>query len=178
MRTVTVRWGLVVLLAAALVAQSYRAWRLLTASRILRAVEAVTVALGGQGRVAPPLLVHNLELLERAARLDPANAAILLGRGSQLLLLRRPEEAVAAYRAALELEPRAEIYLNLGRALRSLGRTAQADAARRKAMLLHPGLGMAASMAPAATSAERMASAPAGADNRPASITRSALGGS
>lgn len=176
MKPAAARWGLVVLLALALGAQGHRAWRLLTASRILRAVERVSVALASRGRAAAPLLAHNLDLLARAERLDGANAALRLARGSQLLLLHRPEEALAAYRAALELEPRAEIYLNLGRALRALGRQAEADEASRKARLLHPGLIEAGSTAPASTRARRIASAPARGEVRPASTVTSATG--
>jgi tetratricopeptide (TPR) repeat protein len=136
----TKRWLLAALCAGALAAQTWRALRLLEASRILHAVQTVSVVLVQRGGAPPPLLVHNLELLGRAERLDPSNGAIPLARGSQLLLLHRPQEARTAYLESMALEPRAEVYLNLGRALRDLGQTAEAAAARRRAVLLHPQL--------------------------------------
>ena len=134
------RWLLVLLCAGALAAQTRRAARLLEASRIVRVVEAVSGAMMARGGVPPPLLAHNVELLRRAERLDPSRSVIRLVRGSQLRMLHRPEEAVAAYQAALELEPRAEIYFNLARAWRELGRESEAAAAQETAIRLHPQL--------------------------------------
>ena len=86
------------------------------------------------------LLKGNLELLRRAGELDPAEIAIVVGRGSQYLLLRRPDAAIGAYRQALTLEPRPEIYLNLGRAQQMAGRNEEAQASFDEAVRLDPHL--------------------------------------
>jgi tetratricopeptide (TPR) repeat protein len=140
------RWLLVGALAAATLLQARRGLDRLMAGRLLRAAEARTVAAtrvpAAQGIA---LLEGNLSLLRRAGELDPAEIAIVVGRGSQYLLLRRPDAAIGAYRQALALEPRPEIYLNLGRAQRLAGRYEEARASFATAVQLDPNL---ASQAP------------------------------
>ena len=135
------RWLLVAVLAAATVGQYRRGFDRLTAGHLLRAVQARTLAAtrapAAQGTV---LLKGNLELLRRAGELDPAEIAIVVGRGSQYLLLRRPDAAIGAYRQALTLEPRPEIYLNLGRAQQMAGRNEEAQASFDEAVRLDPHL--------------------------------------
>lgn len=109
-------WVLMPLLVAALAVQGMRYrdhWR---AGRMLRAVEVVTQTLVRANRANPTVLWRHVRLLQEAARLDPADAAIPLAEGSQYRLLERGDEAAAAYRRALALQPRPETWLNLGAA--------------------------------------------------------------
>ena len=133
-------WLLLPLLVVALVLQARRLDRLLTAQRILKAAEAVTQQLAASGRLTPSLLWHGVHRLEEAARLEPAEAAHPLARGSHYLLLRRPEEAVAAYREALGLESRPETWLNLGRAQEMAGNPEAAQDSFVTAVKLDPRL--------------------------------------
>lgn len=140
------RWLLVGSLAAATVAQGRRGIDRLVAGHLLRAAEARTlVATRVPAAQGVALLEGNLLLLRRAGELDPAEIAIVVGRGSQYLLLRRADAAIGAYRQALALEPRPEIYLNLGRAQRLAGRDDEARASFATAVRLDPNL---ASQAP------------------------------
>jgi Flp pilus assembly protein TadD len=86
------------------------------------------------------MFAENLSWLDRAAQLDPLEIGIPIARGSQYLLLRRPDEAIAAYREAAALEPRPEIDLNLGRALWMRGDKDAARQAFRRAVRLNPAL--------------------------------------
>jgi tetratricopeptide (TPR) repeat protein len=109
-------WPLVAVLAFALAAQTVR-WRArMEAGRLLAQVESLSLAVARQGKAPRRLLQVNLEVLRRAAALDPVEVGIPIARGSQHLLFGSPEAAVEPYRAAAALEPRPEIYLNLGRA--------------------------------------------------------------
>jgi len=124
-------WVLLPLLVGALVLQGQRCrdqWR---AARMLRVVEFVTGQMVRTGRVQPSLLWRHVRLLEDAARLDPADAAIPLAKGSHYRLLGRAEEAQEAYRRALALEPRPETWLNLGAAQEMAGH----EEAARKSFL-------------------------------------------
>lgn len=127
-------WALVALLAAALGWQVLRSQRLLRANLVLRQVEQLTVA--AAGRVPAALYWENIEEIERARRLDPADSRLPLALGGQYLLLGRPEEAIEAYREALAIEPRPEIYLNLGRAHVMAGDRKEARRSFRNAVLL------------------------------------------
>jgi tetratricopeptide (TPR) repeat protein len=131
-------WPALALAVAALALQTVRARDLLEASRILRQVEQVSVLAASSGRpaAAAPIYWANLKLLQRAERLAPADSRLPLARGSQYLLLGRPEEAMAAYRQALEVGPRPEIYLNLGRAALGAGEAGEARTAFRRALTL------------------------------------------
>jgi tetratricopeptide (TPR) repeat protein len=71
---------------------------------------------------------------------DPLEIGVPIARGSQYLLLRRPDEAIAAYREAAALEPRPEIDLNLGRALWMKGDKEAARQALQRAVRLNPAL--------------------------------------
>ncbi len=110
------------------------------ADRILKAVESSTAQAVAAKRVAPAVLLRNVERLERAERLSPASAPIRLIKGSQYLLLGRYEPAIAAYESALRLEPRPEIHLNLGRALWRAGRKVEASENFARAVRLDPSL--------------------------------------
>lgn len=109
--------------------------RRLQASRLLRQVEELTLAVAAQ-RVSANHLQKNLENLERAAELDPLLVGVPLAQGGQYLLLGRTGEAVEAYHRALDLEPRPEIYLNLGRAHMQAGREVPGRQAVKKAVTL------------------------------------------
>jgi tetratricopeptide (TPR) repeat protein len=120
--------ALVVLLLAALALDVRRGARLKGADKRVKLVEATsTVAAARRDAASQAVLRRNLEILRDAAAMDPADVRVPLARGSVLLLLGRLDEAIASYRAALELEPRPEIHLNLGRALAAAGRPAEAE---------------------------------------------------
>jgi O-antigen ligase len=112
--------------AVGLAGQTVRLRDRIHANRLLRQVQGLTVVAANSGRLSPRLLAANLEVLRRAAALDPTDVQILTTRGGQYMLLHRPEAALAAYGAALALEPRPEIHLNLGRAYAEAGRLAEA----------------------------------------------------
>jgi tetratricopeptide (TPR) repeat protein len=127
-------------LLAALAWQSRRAHDRLEAGRLLAQVEARTVA-AVQARHAPStMFAQHLAWLDQAARLDPLEIGVPIARGTQFLLLRRPDEALAAYREAAALEPRPEIDLNIGRALLMRGSTEEARRAFARAVSLNPQL--------------------------------------
>jgi O-antigen ligase len=125
-------------LVVALIAQTWRARDRLEAGYLLALVESRTRA-AVQARHAPStMFAEHLDWLDRAARLDPLEIGVPIARGAQYLLLRRPEEAIAAYRAATALEPRPEIDLNLGRALWMRGSKEDARLAFQRAVRLNP----------------------------------------
>jgi tetratricopeptide (TPR) repeat protein len=137
----TLGWLLAALLLAALLGQGSRWHDRMLGSAMLRQVELVSMSVEASGRTPPPsLLPAHLELLRRAAALDPSEIGIPLARGSQFFLFGSPSSAISAYREALAIEPRPEIYLDLGRALLAAG---QAEEARRDfalALKLNPTL--------------------------------------
>jgi Flp pilus assembly protein TadD len=140
-------WVAVPLLALGLLAQTGRMRDRLLASRMLRQVELLSMAALARGEMPRGLVPSNLELLRRASALDRTEVGIPVARGTQYLLLSNGDQAAAAYREALELEPRPEIHLNLGRALLMAG---DPEGARREfqlALRLDPHL---APMVPAA----------------------------
>lgn len=128
-------WVLLAALGVALLGQTVRWRERILAARMLRQAEEVTMVVVA-GRAPRGLLGGNLELLRRAAALDPVEVGIPIARGSQHYLLGSSGAAVAAYRQALELEPRPEIYLNLGRAELAAGRLEEARRAFRLAVRL------------------------------------------
>ena len=133
-------WAVVALLVLALLAQTGRLRDRLTAGRMLRQVELVSMAMLQRNQFPRAILSRNLEILRRAAALDPAHVGIPIARGSQYFLLGNGSSAAAAYREALELEPRPEVHLNLGRALALAGDTEEAREHFRLAMKLDPNL--------------------------------------
>lgn len=114
------------------------------------------VALAQEGRVA-----EALPLLDRAARLAPANAQIRLNRGVALLGVGRAAEAEAELRHAVELDPNyAEAHFNLGNVLRDAGQQAAAIDHFRTALRLRPDhTGAATNLGLALTDAGRPAEA-------------------
>ncbi len=134
------RWACLVLVVLALGWQTFRARDRLEASRLLAQVEARTRFAISARRAPSTLFAEHLAWLDVAARLDPLEVGIPVARGTQFLLLRRPAEALAAYRAAAALEPRPEIDLNIGRALSMQGSHADARAAFTRAVRLDPHL--------------------------------------
>jgi Flp pilus assembly protein TadD len=133
-------WVVVPLLVLALLFQTGRMRDRLLASRMLRQVELLSMAVLARGEMPRGLIPSNLELLRRASVLDRTEVGIPVARGTQYLLLRNGDSAAAAYREALTLEPRPEIHLNLGRALLMAG---DREGARRElglAMRLDPHL--------------------------------------
>jgi tetratricopeptide (TPR) repeat protein len=119
---------LTLLLALATLGQTVRWRHRMTASRLLAQVESLSLAAVRSGQAPGGMIAANLVALRRAAALDPVEVGIPIARGTQYLLLSRPEPAIQAYAEALALEPRSEGYLNLGRAQWLAGRT---DEARR-----------------------------------------------
>lgn len=133
-------WPVVALLALALAGQTVR-WRdRLTAGRLLREVEALTMAAMSARQLSEPLLFRNLEVLRTAAPKDPVEVGIPIATGTQYLLLRRNDAAIRAYEKAVALEPRPEGYLNLGRAQLAAGRREEARANFQRAVRLEPRL--------------------------------------
>jgi tetratricopeptide (TPR) repeat protein len=128
---------LTLLLALALAGQTVR-WRdRMEASRLLSTAEALTLGVAA-GRVPSLAVGDNLVALRKAAALDPLEVGIPIARGSQYLLLDRPEAAEEAYLEALRLEPRSEVYLDLGRAQWMAGRREEALRNFGLAMRLDP----------------------------------------
>jgi tetratricopeptide (TPR) repeat protein len=124
-----VSMALTLALVVALGWQSLRVRDRIEAGRLLARVESRTRAAIAAGRAPSTLFAEHLAWLDEAARLDPLEIGVPIARGAQYLLLRRPDEAIAAYEAAAALEPRPEIDLNLGRALLMRG---DREAARRR----------------------------------------------
>jgi tetratricopeptide (TPR) repeat protein len=132
-------WPVAALLLAALVLQSVRLYDRLLASRLVHQVELISLAAAASNpAILPRLLPINLAQLRRAGAADPLAVEVPLSRGSLYLLLHRPEEAAAAYREALALEPHPEIYLHLGDALLNGGHLDEARAIYRSAIVLSP----------------------------------------
>jgi cytochrome c-type biogenesis protein CcmH/NrfG len=130
----------VLLLLLALLGQTGRLRDRLTAGRMLRQVELMSMAMIARSQMPPRLLAVNLEMLRRASALDPTQVGIPIARGTQYLLLGNGSSAVAAYGDALELEPRPEVHLNLGRALVMAGEPEKAREQFRLALRLDPNL--------------------------------------
>jgi Flp pilus assembly protein TadD len=133
-------WVVVPLLAAALLFQTGRMHDRLLASRMLRQVELLSMAVISRGEMPRGLVPSNLELLRRASALDRTEVGIPVARGTQYLLVRNGDQAASAYREALALEPRPEIHLNLGRALLIAGDREGARRELRLALRLDPHL--------------------------------------
>lgn len=78
-----------------------------------------------------------LHYLDRAVAADPVHPASHLHRGEALLALARPDEAIAAYRRALEINPHELRALNnMAIAYRDIGDFAAAEQALRQALVL------------------------------------------
>jgi tetratricopeptide (TPR) repeat protein len=131
-------YGLVALIAAALVVQTGRLRSRIQAGQLLRRVEARTYEAVVTGRLPFEVASANQADLDRAAGLDPLEVGIPLAYGSQYLLMQQPDSAIELYRRALEIEPRPEIYLNLGRAELQSGRIAEARDHFKTALALDP----------------------------------------
>ncbi len=134
----TLAWLAAALLVAALVAQGSRWHDRLLGSAILRQVELVSISAASSGRVPPNLLSAHLELLRRAAELDPAEVAVPIARANQYLLFGDPRGAIPAYQEALRLEPKPIVYFGLGRAYLALGDTGRARRNFQLAVRLDP----------------------------------------
>jgi Flp pilus assembly protein TadD len=133
-------WVAVFLVLLAFLAQTGRLRDRLTAGRMLRQVELLSMAAIARNQLPRGLVAANLELLRRAAVLDPTEIGIPIARGTQYLLLSNGSSAAQAYSEALALEPRPEVYLNLGRALATDGRVEEAREQFRIALRLDPNL--------------------------------------
>jgi Flp pilus assembly protein TadD len=133
-------WFVLVLLVAALVGQLRLTIARLGASRALDQVELRSKAALAAGRSSRILFAENLQVLRRAAELDPLEPGVPIARGAQHLLLGSAEAAEEAYIDALRLEPRPEIYLNLGRAQLLAGSREAAKYSFRTAVTLDPNL--------------------------------------
>lgn len=133
-------WFVLPLLLLGLLAQTGRMRDRLLAGRMLRQVELLSMAALARGEMPRGLIPANLELLRRAAVLDPREVGVPIARGTQYLLVGNGTSAAAAYKDALELEPRPEIHLNLGRALAMAGDLEAARQHFRTALRLDPRL--------------------------------------
>jgi tetratricopeptide (TPR) repeat protein len=134
-------WALIAVLVAALVMQAVRLRDRLLSSRLVLQVQAISLAAarsgpGAVGRVLPIGLAE----LRVAGEADPVNIEVPLSRGSLFLLAGRPEDAIAAYRRAVDLEPHPEIYLHLGDAQLAAGHLEDARRSHHVALLLDPWL--------------------------------------
>lgn len=133
-------WAVVFLLLLALLAQTGRLRDRITAGRMLRHVELLSMAAIARNQMPRGLVPANLALLREAAALDPTEIGIPIARGAQYLLLGNGTSAAQSYREALALEPRPETYLNLGRALAAAGQEEEAREQFRIAVRLDPNL--------------------------------------
>jgi predicted TPR repeat methyltransferase len=138
--------------AAAPFAEQLRAaTQLVHAGRFAQAEAAARQVLAGQPRNAQALYVLALSALfqqrhadalpfiGQAAALDGGNAQYPFVRGLCLMGAGRAQEAVDAYRAALDLRPDFfEAWANLGNVLESLGRHPEAEQCYARALLLRP----------------------------------------
>jgi tetratricopeptide (TPR) repeat protein len=80
-----------------------------------------------------------LELLARALAADPNNADVCWQRGTNLLALGRPDEAIDEFREAIRLRPESVSFRNdAGVVLARLGRREEAAAYYREAIRLQP----------------------------------------
>jgi O-antigen ligase len=136
----TLGWLLVGLLAVALAWQGNRWHERLLGSTFLHQVEVVSISAASSGRGPANILPAHLELLRRAAELDPTEVAIPKAKGGQFLLFGNPRSAIVPYREALALEPQPETYLFLGRALLAAGETEEARRNFALALRLNPAL--------------------------------------
>ncbi|MEM8997818.1 MAG: hypothetical protein AAGF23_23755, partial [Acidobacteriota bacterium] len=107
--------ALAVALAVAGAVRFGQARDLLGASRLVAVAEASILQVAQAGTVPPALLPRNLELLRRAAEMDPAEVGVPIAEGGHFLLLKRHGAAVRSYERAAELEMRSEVFANLAR---------------------------------------------------------------
>ncbi|HEV7670694.1 MAG TPA: hypothetical protein VGS22_19415 [Thermoanaerobaculia bacterium] len=135
-----VYWLALALLVAALLGQLRHTIARLGASRALNQVELRSKMALSAGRSSRILFSENLQILRRAAELDPLEPGVLLARGTQHLLLGSAEAAEEAYVDALRIEPKPEIYLNLGRAQLLAGNPTAARQSFSTAITLDPNL--------------------------------------
>ncbi len=83
----------------------------------------------------PAGMAAALERVDRALAIEPASPALRMLRGDLLLRLERFDDATAAYRAVIEVDPRsADAWANLGRSLARQGRVAEAEQALARAL--------------------------------------------
>lgn len=133
-------WIVAFVLSAAFLGQLRHTISRLGASRALHQVELRSKAALAAGRSSRVLFAENLQILRRAAELDPLEVGVPIARGTQHLLLGSAEAAEEAYLDALRLEPRPEIYLNLGRAQLLARNPAEARTSFGAAVTLDPKL--------------------------------------
>ncbi|HVT58052.1 MAG TPA: hypothetical protein VHR45_06610 [Thermoanaerobaculia bacterium] len=132
-------WPLLLALCLALGWQTLRLRSRLLASQLVRQVELISLAAAPSGPAAMnQVLPVDLALLRRAAAADPAAVEVPLARAAQFMLVGRPQDAIASYLAAIELEPHPEIYLLLGRAQLEAGDPAAARRNFELAVRLDP----------------------------------------
>ena len=133
-------WILLPLVLVSLLVEVRMARNRLRADRLVRQVETLTMVALQSGRVPRTVTAANLRLLREAEELVPYEISIPIAKGSQYLIMGRPEEALKAYSEALERESRPEIYLNMGRAYRLAGQEQAAQGSFVLAVRLSPRL--------------------------------------
>ncbi len=107
-------------------------WILVASLAVLAAIAAVAAV--------PPNLSKAIEAQQRLAAERPGDAAVFNDLGNLLLLVPRPEEAEAAYRKALELDPqKASAHYNLGLLLQQRGELKEAMKHYEQTVKAEPG---------------------------------------
>jgi Flp pilus assembly protein TadD len=119
-----------------------RALPILTALAVILAAGALTAitALTAVAAVAaPPNLPKAIEAQSRLAKERPQDAAVFNDLGNLLVLAHQPAEAEAAYRHAVELDPRriSALY-NLGLLLQQRGKAGEARQLYEKVIAIEP----------------------------------------
>jgi tetratricopeptide (TPR) repeat protein len=127
-------------LVLALALQAVDGWQRLQASRLIWQVQREGQELARRGGGSAAVLGRSLEAVRRARALDPVSIEAAAARGDLLLLMGRLEGAEAAYREALQLEPRSEIYFNLGLTLWAAGSQQEALEVFWRAVKIDPRL--------------------------------------
>jgi Flp pilus assembly protein TadD len=117
-----------------------RALTILTAlAGILAAGALVAITAMTAIAAAPPNLGKALEAQKRLAAGRPRDAAVFNDLGNLLVMARQPEEAEAAYRHAVELDPhRTSALFNLALLLQRKGATAEAKQLYEKVLEVDP----------------------------------------
>jgi hypothetical protein len=134
-------WPLLIALCLTLGWQTLRLRSRLLASQLVRQVELISLSVGRSGSAAMGrVLPVDLALLARAAAADPVAVEVPLARAAQFMLVDRPQDAIAGYRAAADLEPHPELYFLLGRAQLEAGDPGGARRSFQLAVRLDPWL--------------------------------------
>lgn len=116
------------------------AWAWLDKAQKLAPQNALVYQAIGRYHFAARQASRAVEALKKAQQLEPGSALIAIDLGEIYMQgLRQPDEAAAAYRRALSIDPQhAGAHYGLGTALTATGKLADAEAEYRKAATLAP----------------------------------------